>query len=255
MPICSKCKQDKSVEKFSKSCRTSTGLQRYCKKCSSKATSLHYEANKEYYIRKAKDPELVQYVNRLKSVPCRDCGNRYPPHAMDFDHVRGVKVANISSLLRSGTSKFQLQEEIDKCEVVCSNCHRIRTKHRPRAPRAIKASSPRFSVRPSAQILSVLIDAIPASEIGKLYAVSGSLVKRWCTQFGLQSKPRGYWTRVNVESGKFVPPVPVRSELIHGVRGYRRGCRCEICKSEFRVYARVQSRRRRGTDPSKYRIQ
>lgn len=63
-------------------------------------------------------------INGWKNVPCRDCGNRYPPCAMDFDHVRG-KSFLISRRISGPLSV--LEEEREKCDVVCSNCHRIRT--------------------------------------------------------------------------------------------------------------------------------
>ena len=45
---------------------------------------------------------------------------------MDFDHVRGEKVANVSSIW-SRKSWEAVLEEVAKCEVVCANCHRLRT--------------------------------------------------------------------------------------------------------------------------------
>lgn len=64
-------------------------------------------------------------IDGLKSKPCLDCGNVFPPCAMDFDHVRGEKKFNIS---KSGLWKWKyVLEEIEKCDLVCSNCHRIRT--------------------------------------------------------------------------------------------------------------------------------
>jgi len=69
-------------------------------------------------------------MNEIKDVPCKDCGGRFPPECMDFDHVRGVKRFNIAqSIHRSWPS---LQEEMDKCDIVCANCHRIRSKARKR---------------------------------------------------------------------------------------------------------------------------
>lgn len=50
---------------------------------------------------------------------------------MDFDHARGQKVADISRLAVRGATK-QLREELVKCDVVCANCHRIRTFNRSR---------------------------------------------------------------------------------------------------------------------------
>ena len=55
-----------------------------------------------------------------------DCKISYPYYMMDFDHVRGTKQANVAELINT-LSKKRIDEEIAKCEVVCSNCHRIRT--------------------------------------------------------------------------------------------------------------------------------
>lgn len=68
------------------------------------------------------------YVDGLKAAPCTDCGHAFPSDAMDFDHVRGVKVANISDLL--GGSRARLETELLKCELVCATCHRQREMNR-----------------------------------------------------------------------------------------------------------------------------
>jgi hypothetical protein len=60
---------------------------------------------------------------------CADCGQWFPPCAMDFDHVRGVKVRTVSQLIPN-SSLEKLLLEIDKCELVCACCHRIRTAKR-----------------------------------------------------------------------------------------------------------------------------
>ena len=70
---------------------------------------------------------LAQYLRDLKTkTACIDCGINYPYYVMDFDHVRGVKQANVMELV-STLSKKRIDLEIAKCEIVCSNCHRIRT--------------------------------------------------------------------------------------------------------------------------------
>ena len=70
---------------------------------------------------------LADYIRQLKSnSPCIDCKVSYPYYVMDFDHVRGVKHKNVSELI-STLSKKKIDLEIAKCEIVCSNCHRIRT--------------------------------------------------------------------------------------------------------------------------------
>jgi hypothetical protein len=58
---------------------------------------------------------------------------------MDFDHREGeLKTDNVANLVASPHSMKKLLEEIAKCDLVCANCHRIRTharRHKP-APSA-----------------------------------------------------------------------------------------------------------------------
>jgi 5-methylcytosine-specific restriction endonuclease McrA len=67
-------------------------------------------------------------IDALKRETCTDCGNTFPSDAMDFDHVRGVKIANISDLI-SGPPEA-LIAELSKVELVCATCHRIREMNR-----------------------------------------------------------------------------------------------------------------------------
>lgn len=55
-----------------------------------------------------------------------DCQVVYPHYMMDFDHVRGEKLGNIELIAREGNIP-KLLDEIAKCDLVCSNCHRHRT--------------------------------------------------------------------------------------------------------------------------------
>lgn len=59
-------------------------------------------------------------------APCADCGQKFHPVCMDFDHVRGTKVKCVGALT-AGSSMKTLMDEIAKCELVCANCHRLRT--------------------------------------------------------------------------------------------------------------------------------
>lgn len=70
-----------------------------------------------------------QEIASLKNVPCFDCGNKFPTVCMDFDHREGeVKLFNIARLSKS--NKNNLMAEISKCDIICANCHRIRTANR-----------------------------------------------------------------------------------------------------------------------------
>ncbi len=80
-----------------------------------------YSAKKRVQMRTARD--------LAKNVPCADCGGQFPPECMDFDHVSGDKVGDLSNMWSFGEAR--LIAEIAKCELVCANCHRTRTKNRP----------------------------------------------------------------------------------------------------------------------------
>lgn len=68
-----------------------------------------------------------------KARPCADCGGRFPAVAMDYDHRRN-KQHNVSELVQFGTVKWsRAAAEIAKCDLVCSNCHRLRTFERKKA--------------------------------------------------------------------------------------------------------------------------
>lgn len=72
---------------------------------------------------------IREIIVEAKNRPCADCGKRYPTCAMDLDHVRGEKKFKVSEAvqLAYGSTLDQLRAEIAKCQVVCANCHRIRT--------------------------------------------------------------------------------------------------------------------------------
>lgn len=64
----------------------------------------------------------------LKAAPCSDCGAFFHHTAMDFDHVRGKKFKVVSAMWSYLWER--VLEEIAKCDLVCANCHRLRTQAR-----------------------------------------------------------------------------------------------------------------------------
>lgn len=75
--------------------------------------------------------EIAAWVEKQKARPCMDCNGVFPACAMDFDHRDGTeKRWNIARITASGRSRDFIQKEMDKCDLVCSNCHRVRTKGR-----------------------------------------------------------------------------------------------------------------------------
>ena len=109
---------------------------------SPEAKKKHYQKNAEKYRAYSREYRLknlenskqsqkdsrrkrIDQVNILKQVPCTDCKQYFPTCVMQFDHVRGKKIADIAKLLAGSNKKLFV--EIAKCDVVCANCHAIRT--------------------------------------------------------------------------------------------------------------------------------
>lgn len=73
-----------------------------------------------------------QFKKRLAEIKqasgCTDCGESNHI-VLDFDHIRDKKY-NVSRMIHDGFSWAAIKKEIAKCEVVCANCHRIRTHKR-----------------------------------------------------------------------------------------------------------------------------
>jgi hypothetical protein len=75
----------------------------------------------------------AEFARRLNAIKmdrgCADCGYRSHPAALDFDHLPGFEKR--FGLARAAWFKWDdVLMEIAKCEVVCANCHRIRTAER-----------------------------------------------------------------------------------------------------------------------------
>ena len=88
----------------------------------------YYERNKDKELKyKAKRQvnkraEARQFVFSYLSTPLVSIAAR-DPMVLTFDHVRGSKKMNISQMINQGYSIATIQDEIDKCEVRCGNCH------------------------------------------------------------------------------------------------------------------------------------
>ena len=68
-------------------------------------------------------------VDYKLSKGCADCGYKDHPAALEFDHLPGTKkLFNIGQ--GRGHTLEAVRAEIAKCEVVCANCHRVRTARR-----------------------------------------------------------------------------------------------------------------------------
>jgi hypothetical protein len=98
------------------------------------ASKRYYEANKEKYLAQvkvisAKQKQAIRQLidEYLSTHPCLVCGED-DPVVLEFDHRdRETKEFTISEAVGRKMSVQRVQSEIDKCDVLCANCHRRRT--------------------------------------------------------------------------------------------------------------------------------
>lgn len=79
---------------------------------------------------KGRKAAILDVIRAAKEKPCSDCGIEYPYYVMDLDHVRAEKKFNLAAATRIKPTMEVLLAEIEKCDPVCANCHRIRTHER-----------------------------------------------------------------------------------------------------------------------------
>jgi hypothetical protein len=92
----------------------------------------YYLKNKDKWIKRR--GEKREFIRQQKAAPCHDCGLPWPYYVMDFDHRPGeVKLFKISTAVSQAIPRHKIVAEIEKCDLVCANCHRIRTQERKQA--------------------------------------------------------------------------------------------------------------------------
>ena len=82
-----------------------------------------YAARVERCIKKS------EWVKSYKEqhTTCPDCGGTFPSVCFDFHHIdEKTKILSPAMMAKQDYSYKSLQEEIDKCVLICSNCHRLR---------------------------------------------------------------------------------------------------------------------------------
>lgn len=95
----------------------------------------HYEANKDVYKQRAAAARKVSrvrvraFLHEQKRSPCADCGLSYPYYVMQFDH-RGDQPKSFTIGDRLDRALVVIKMEVEKCDVVCANCHAERTHQR-----------------------------------------------------------------------------------------------------------------------------
>lgn len=124
--ICTKCKVDKPLTEYYKTKRSKDGLQPACKSC----MNLSYKASRgkklQHYngVQKQREARKTKWLQEYKQTQrCKLCPED-DAACLDFHHLDpSTKDGDVSDIVRN-ISLERLQQELDKCVVLCSNCHR-----------------------------------------------------------------------------------------------------------------------------------
>lgn len=127
MKTCSKCNLEKQNSEFYVKNKKTGLLQSYCIICHNACSVRNYKAKKQahYERQKKRRNTITEHYRKIKEVPCTDCKQEFPGYVMEFDHLRDKKFTIGANFWKK--SKELVDAEIEKCDVVCANCHRIRT--------------------------------------------------------------------------------------------------------------------------------
>ena len=97
---------------------------RWCRACALRRRSARERDAAKWTRERARERKLILIAEM--GGRCTDCGWAGHPVTLEFDHVRGEKKHNVAALLLAAPMA-RVREEADKCELVCANCHAIRT--------------------------------------------------------------------------------------------------------------------------------
>ena len=141
-------------------------------------------ANVAYYWRnrrreidrvRIRQSATVAFLRELRTSPCADCRGTFAPHQMDFDHIEpSGKAFRLTSGAATLKLRKALEDEVRKCDIVCVNCHRVRTWRRHAERPTLSGTSPRIDEkraywRAQAQLLDRLRD-VPCADCGLRFA-------------------------------------------------------------------------------------
>ena len=126
--VCSRCRLRKPLSDYH---RSRTGEYTYCRDCRNEYDRRYYDERgrpARLARRRAQIVAARRWMAEIKTgVPCADCGETFPIYVMHWDHLPGFqKIDQVSVMVSSRTREAAL-EELKKCELVCANCHVMRT--------------------------------------------------------------------------------------------------------------------------------
>ena len=152
---CAKCGASRPETAFH---RSRTGQFSYCRDCRRAYDRRYYaECGRTARLARARAWRVAArvWMDTLKEGrACADCGELFPTYVMHWDHLPGhYKVADVSAMVSSRRREIVL-DELKKCELVCANCHVMRTVVRARRTISEETGDYRFEVIGASYVLS-----------------------------------------------------------------------------------------------------
>lgn len=131
MKVCTKCGVEKDLRHFTPDPRYNGGRRHQCSACRNRARSPEDQARWRHRTRRAYRAWLGDVKEK---AGCCDCppGTWWPREALDFDHVPGRGAKEFELGHGHNRTEDAVLAEMQKCDVVCANHHRIRTVARSR---------------------------------------------------------------------------------------------------------------------------
>jgi len=128
MKTCSKCKENKELNDFNSNKKRKDGLTSWCKECIRKRSKEHYKNNVDLYkdkVKKSRQKLRIWFDEYKSTLKCEKCGENHPS-TLDFHHLDpNVKeLGGVARMLSNNKTENEIREEISKCIILCSNCHR-----------------------------------------------------------------------------------------------------------------------------------
>jgi hypothetical protein len=123
-----RCGEAKPLDDFHRNAAKRDGRQDWCRACKNAHHKTYYEAHREKFVKAADGTQrrFRQWYEGLKKGPCVDCGQQFPPQVMHWHHTDpDTKDAHVGRLARTG-SKTAVLREVEKCVLLCANCHALR---------------------------------------------------------------------------------------------------------------------------------
>jgi transcription elongation factor Elf1 len=122
--ICLKCEKEKELDQFPNKSSSKDGKHSYCKECKTKYyDSKYWKLKKEKGLHSIYRKDIREEVNEYKkTLGCLKCKeSRY--YVLCFHHLDPNKKEGDVAMMLSRYGKNKIKKEIDKCIVLCHNCH------------------------------------------------------------------------------------------------------------------------------------